>query len=76
MPLFRLSKGKRIQLSTAEEAEVMGERAAARAAAASRTEHRVELKVGTSILSTIFLENLKAAEITAIKAKGYTVTKL
>jgi len=76
MALFKLSKGKRVKLSAAEESEIMDDRAAALAARDAKTEHKVELKVGSRILFTTFMENLKATEITAIKAAGYTVTKL
>ena len=76
MAQYKSVRGKRVKMSAGDEQLLMSDRAAAIAAAASRTEHRIELKVGARTLFAKNLENLTAGEITAIKAAGYTVTKL
>lgn len=74
MELFKVAKGKRVRLSASEQSQVLSDRAAAIDARDARTEHLVELKIGTRTLTTTFMDNLNPAEITAIEAAGYTVT--
>ena len=71
-------RGKRIKMSAAEEAEFLSERAAAVAAAATRTQHKAELLVGATkrVMALRYHNNLTAAEITAMEAAGYTVTEI